>query len=177
MTLFQNQKVENLIHDIESISMDQFQIGLAIRELFFKLEQSVTEDVKYGGLIFSCNKEMMSGIFFTKNMFQLNLDKDRNSLIPIPYLKEKVNLGGISRSIIMMKLYQKKSRVLFSRLSINNKKEDFFSCEFVALRVKRIAVETVPLGSQCRMRYKPHHSLYPCGSQTHHILLKGSRKA
>jgi len=66
MTQFQNQKVENLIHDIESISMDQFQIGLAIRELFFKLEQSVTEDVKYGGLIFSGNKEMMSGIFFYK---------------------------------------------------------------------------------------------------------------
>ncbi len=75
MKLFSNQKVENLLRDIQSQSVDRYNTGMAIRELFYKLKNNLSEDVMYGGLMFYCNQEMMSGIFFYKEHISIEFGK------------------------------------------------------------------------------------------------------
>ncbi len=53
MNISSNKKINDFLLDIESMSKNQYEIVISIRELFLKENEAVIEDIKYGGLVFS----------------------------------------------------------------------------------------------------------------------------
>lgn len=66
MSISTNDKVNKLLSDIQFKSQDQFDIVLAIREQFFKSNNHLTEDVKYGGIVFNASNALLGGIYVYK---------------------------------------------------------------------------------------------------------------
>jgi len=52
--------------DIQLLAVETYEMAVEVRELHFKFASELTEDIKYGGLVFSRGKELLGGIFFYK---------------------------------------------------------------------------------------------------------------
>lgn len=55
-------RVEKLLEDIRLLDEERFELVQALRKLVLGLDASVSEEVKYGGILFSANKPFC-GIF------------------------------------------------------------------------------------------------------------------
>ena len=62
-----DNKVNDFLADIQASSPDHYQILQAARQLFHSVSQPVVESIKYGGLIYQRDHEMVGGIFVYKN--------------------------------------------------------------------------------------------------------------
>jgi len=60
------QEVIQYLDDIRIVSEDFYQITLQVRDIFLTTLPSLTESIKYGGIVFSINKDLMAGIFVYK---------------------------------------------------------------------------------------------------------------
>ena len=49
--------------DLNSVSPDKFEIIKTIRKIFLDTNKELTEDIKYGGLVFSLSDALIGGIF------------------------------------------------------------------------------------------------------------------
>ena len=61
------QKITNFIQDIQAINPEQVESLLAIRTLFNEINKTLTEEIKYGGLVFLNSDTLIGGIFPYKN--------------------------------------------------------------------------------------------------------------
>jgi len=53
------QEVIQYLDDIRIVSEDFYQITLQVRDIFLTTLPSLTESIKYGGIVFSINKDLM----------------------------------------------------------------------------------------------------------------------
>jgi len=58
-----HQKINDFIQDIQTIKPEQAEILQAIRALFIDANKKITEEIKYGGLVFLHSGSLIGGIF------------------------------------------------------------------------------------------------------------------
>ncbi len=58
--------IRRYLDDMESVSIEQFEIVSVIRSLFLDTVPQLNESIKYGGLTYSLSKELVGGIFTYK---------------------------------------------------------------------------------------------------------------
>lgn len=63
MKLSENQKVNEFLMDIQATSPDKFEIMQSIRNIFSSANSDLTEEIKYGGLVFQMCNVLVGGIF------------------------------------------------------------------------------------------------------------------
>ena len=66
MNISKNDKVNKLLIDIQSISAEQFEMVVSVRDMFFNANEDLEEAVKYGGLAFSTAEGLIGGIYTYK---------------------------------------------------------------------------------------------------------------
>ncbi len=71
MNISSNKKVSDFLLDIESLSPDKFEIVSTLRSLFLKANDTVEEDIKYGGVVFSIAGDLRGGIYVYKEHVSL----------------------------------------------------------------------------------------------------------
>ncbi|KMQ51492.1 hypothetical protein CHISP_1500 [Chitinispirillum alkaliphilum] len=67
----ENEQVENFIQDVLFIDEEKGGILKKLRVIVQKTCPSVTEEIKYGGLVFNIGKDLLGGIFFRKKHISL----------------------------------------------------------------------------------------------------------
>ncbi|MES2947666.1 MAG: DUF1801 domain-containing protein [Pseudomonadota bacterium] len=65
-----SQRTTQLLEDIRFLDEDRFELVQALRKLILDLDDSVSEEVKYGGLLFSANTAFC-GVFSYKKHVSL----------------------------------------------------------------------------------------------------------
>lgn len=63
-----NPRIANLLEDIRRLSEERFALVQALRQLVLDLDPGVTEEVKYGGLLFSSAKPFCGVFAYTKHV-------------------------------------------------------------------------------------------------------------
>lgn len=101
MTDFLNQKVSGFMEDIQSISPEQYQIAVQVRELYYKFDPGLVEEIKYGGLVFLRGKDLLGGIFFYKEHISIEFSYGVNLSDPASVLEGK---GKLRRHIKLRSL-------------------------------------------------------------------------
>ena len=66
MNISANDKVSDYISDIQSLSSGQFDLVIAIRDIFLEANKELIESVKYGGLVFNVSNTLIGGIYTYK---------------------------------------------------------------------------------------------------------------
>ena len=61
-------RVANLLEDIRRLSEDRFALVQALRKLVLDLDSGVSEEVKYGGLLFSAGKPFCGVFAYAKHV-------------------------------------------------------------------------------------------------------------
>ncbi len=56
-------KIDNFLHDIQSLSEEKFTLLVSIRKIFNEVHAGLVEDIKYGGLVFSLSNTLIGGIY------------------------------------------------------------------------------------------------------------------
>jgi hypothetical protein len=89
MKAFNHPKVENFMLDIQSVSVERYNIAMQLREFFLDAEPSLSEDIKYGGLVFIRDRELLSGIFLYKEHISIEFGNGINLSDPNSILEGK----------------------------------------------------------------------------------------
>ncbi len=63
MKISDNEKVNKFLDDLQSISSDKLELIKTIRKIFLNANSDLTEDIKYGGLVFNLSNALIGGIF------------------------------------------------------------------------------------------------------------------
>ncbi len=92
MKEFSSRKIADFMSDIQSLSVETYEIAVEARELHFKFASELTEDIKYGGLVFSRGKELLGGIFFYKEHISIEFSYGANLSDPYSVLEGKGKL-------------------------------------------------------------------------------------
>jgi hypothetical protein len=58
-----NDKVNRFMDDLQSISLGKLEMIESIRKIFLGANKELTEDIKYGGLVFNLSNTLIGGIF------------------------------------------------------------------------------------------------------------------
>lgn len=99
MKITPSSKIENFFKDIQFQSIEKYQILMAVRDLVLDVNKKLSEDIKYGGLVFNLGDELMGGIFVYKK--HLSLEIGRGSELPDP--KNILEGAGKSRRHIKLR--------------------------------------------------------------------------
>jgi len=92
MTTFSTSKISNFMSDIHAFSAERYEIAIQIRDIFFSCHPRIDEDIKYGGLVFFKEKELMSGIFFYKEHISIEFAQGASLSDPNSVLEGKGKL-------------------------------------------------------------------------------------
>ena len=63
MEISENQRVNEFLGDIQSIPPDEVEIVESIRRLFNEANHQLSEEIKYGGLVFLKSGSLVGGVF------------------------------------------------------------------------------------------------------------------
>ncbi len=66
MNISTSDKVNDFLSDIQSISSEQFDMVIAIRDIFLRANEELVEGIKYGGLVFNMSDALIGGIYSYK---------------------------------------------------------------------------------------------------------------
>ena len=66
MDISSNDKVNQFLTDTQFVSPEQFEMVIAIRDLFLDANKDFIEDIKYGGLVFMRANTLIGGIYTYK---------------------------------------------------------------------------------------------------------------
>lgn len=61
-------RIAKLLDDIRLIDPERFELVQALRKIILGLESSITEEVKYGGILFSADKPFCGIFSYTKHV-------------------------------------------------------------------------------------------------------------
>ena len=81
MNISNSDKVNDFLTDLQSVSPDQFDILLSIRELFFDSNNDLVEGIKYGGLVFNVSSRLVAGIYAYKKHLSIEFSKKTVSIL------------------------------------------------------------------------------------------------
>ena len=84
-----NDKVNKFMDDLESISPDKVEMIESIRTIFLEANKELTEDIKYGGLVFNLSNELIGGIFPYTNHISIEFSYGVDFLDPSGKLEGK----------------------------------------------------------------------------------------
>lgn len=62
------ERISKLLEDIRLLDPERFELVQALREIILGLDSSITEEVKYGGLLFSAEKPFCGIFSYTKHV-------------------------------------------------------------------------------------------------------------
>ena len=66
MNISTSDKVNDFLFDTQSISYEQFDMVISIRDIFLRASEELVEGIKYGGLIFNVSNALIGGIYTYK---------------------------------------------------------------------------------------------------------------
>lgn len=66
MNVSTSDKVNEFLSDIQSISSEQFDRVMLIRDIFLRANEELVEGIKYGGLVFNASNALVGGIYVYK---------------------------------------------------------------------------------------------------------------
>ena len=92
MKEFTNQKIADFMSDIRLLSVETYSMAVEVRELHFKFASDLTEEIKYGGLVFFRGKDLLGGIFFYKEHVSIEFSYGINLSDPSSVLEGKGKL-------------------------------------------------------------------------------------
>lgn len=84
-----SDKVCKFMDDLSSVSPDKFEIIKPIRKIFLSANKELTEDIKYGGLVFSLSNTLVGGIFPYKEHISIEFSNGADFLDPSKILEGK----------------------------------------------------------------------------------------
>lgn len=93
------QKIQQFLDDLRFVSSDRFDLVMAIRELFQNASSELQECIKYGGLTYSIDKQLISGIFSYKQ--HVSIEFSRGADFPDP--EQLLEGGGKNRRHIKIR--------------------------------------------------------------------------
>jgi len=89
MIPYSSTKVADFINDIQSLSADSYEMVIKLRDSFFSCDANLTEDIKYGGLVFFKGKDLISGIFCYKQHISIEFSHGSKLTDPNSVLEGK----------------------------------------------------------------------------------------
>ena len=92
MKEFSSQKIADFMADIQSLSVETYELAVAARDLHFEYASDLTEDIKYGGLVFFRGKDLLGGIFIYKEHISIEFSYGINLSDPCSVLEGKGKL-------------------------------------------------------------------------------------
>ncbi|BBB62186.1 hypothetical protein UNDKW_3913 [Undibacterium sp. KW1] len=78
------ERINKLLQDIRMLNEDNYALVQSLREMILKLDEGVSEEVKYGGLLFSAARPFC-GVFSYKN--HVTLEFGLGASLPDKYKK------------------------------------------------------------------------------------------
>lgn len=63
MKISKNNRVENFLADLQFASPDKLEVIELIRSIFLSADDELTEEIKYGGLVFNLSGALIGGVF------------------------------------------------------------------------------------------------------------------
>ncbi|RZJ11828.1 MAG: DUF1801 domain-containing protein [Acidovorax sp.] len=75
-------RVKKLLEDLRALDASRYALVLAVRDKVLGLDPSVTEEVKYGGLLFSAGKAFCGVFAYTKHV---SLEFGDGAALPDPH--------------------------------------------------------------------------------------------
>jgi len=97
----ENSSVAEFLIDIQSHSLEKYEILVQIRKLFLQSNPSLVEDIKYGGLVFFQENDLIGGIFLYKKHISIEFSYGVNLSDPHSVLEGK---GKLRRHIKIISL-------------------------------------------------------------------------
>ncbi|MFV0543614.1 MAG: DUF1801 domain-containing protein [Marinicella pacifica] len=88
------------MNDLISVSPNKAEMVASIRALFLSANKTLTEDIKYGGLVFKLNNELIGGVFPYKNHISIEFSHGVDLADPDGLLEGK---GKFRRHVKMIK--------------------------------------------------------------------------
>ena len=82
-----NDRVNKFMEDLQTISPDKAEIIKSIRKIFLTTNKSLTEDIKYGGLVFNLSGVLLGGIFPYKEHISIEFSNGAEFLDPAGILE------------------------------------------------------------------------------------------
>jgi hypothetical protein len=92
-----SDRVTKFLEDIRFLGEERFNLVQALREEVLSLEGSISEEIKYGGILFAVDKPFC-GIFSYSKHVSLEFGDGRHSLIDTTFLRAKGSCAVISSS-------------------------------------------------------------------------------
>jgi len=89
MKITDNDKVNRFLDDLQSVSTDKLDIIKSIRKIFIAENKELTEDIKYGGLVFNLSNDLIAGIFPYKEHISIEYSNGADLLDPTGILEGK----------------------------------------------------------------------------------------
>lgn len=68
--------------DIQSLSVENYEIAVEVRRIFFNSAPTLSEEIKYGGLVFFKADVLVGGIFFYKQ--HISIEFSQGATLPDP---------------------------------------------------------------------------------------------
>jgi len=87
MNIKTNDRVEQFIRDTLSIDEEKGDIIVSLREMILEISPDAHEEIKYGGVVFNVNSELISGIFLRKKHISLEFSFGMKMSDPDGYLE------------------------------------------------------------------------------------------
>ncbi|MDR0775822.1 MAG: DUF1801 domain-containing protein [Azonexus sp.] len=93
-------RIQSLLEDIRLLDPARFELVQSLRELILDLSSSISEEVKYGGLLFSASKPFCGVFSYAKHV---SLEFVEGALLPDKF-KQLEGEGKLRRHIKMISL-------------------------------------------------------------------------
>lgn len=78
-----SDKINKFMDDLQFMSPEKLVIVRSIREIFFDANKELTEDIKYGGLVFNLSNALIGGIFPYKK--HISIEFSNGAEFPDPF--------------------------------------------------------------------------------------------
>ena len=82
-------RISEFINDVKSVAPEQAEIIESVRGLFNKASQALSEEIKYGGLVFLKSGSLIGGIFPYKNHISIEFSNGADFSDPQALLEGK----------------------------------------------------------------------------------------
>lgn len=120
MNINTNDRIENFIQDVLFVDEEKGEILTSLRKMILEISSNAQEEIKYGGLVFNIDAELICGIFIRKKHISLEFSFGMMMSDPDNYLEGK---GSYRRHL---KIFDKKD--------IKNKKVEFYATQAFTLK-------------------------------------------
>ncbi len=114
-----NKNVINFLQDLALRSPNLFNLVDEIRQLFLKLDPHLSEEIKYGGILFGKNNQHFSGIF----VYKAHLSIEFSQGATLPDAEKRLEGSGNYRrhiKITCIEDIQSKKAADFIKLALEN---------------------------------------------------------